>query len=121
VNNSEVVSLFLEQKKKFALLSTGVVQKIHDEVKLVFREVPHPSGGFEWRIKSGNRRAIVQLFYDGMIFLFLQTALTQEEKTALDTSVDFVDIDDKSPDAFYDLTNPLGLDEVIKRLKRHFE
>ena len=121
---TEIKDIFFEQKNKYASLAKLVIElvqetlKLQGVTKLVTNEHTQLPGGFEWMMKNEDKQAFIRLYYDGMVLIFLQSKLTQEEKTLLDTSRDYMDLS-SFPDGTFHLTNELDLDKLIKRLKEH--
>ncbi len=111
---------FLTQRKDFELLSSQIIGEIQEELKMVINENKRPPGGFQWRIEVGGKRATIQMYYDGMIFLFLETKYSDFMKEILHTSMDYFEIVSSRPNFIFQLTDERQLGLLIKKIKEHF-
>jgi|GEM_PF-6099981 len=118
MNRAEIIETFKRLKREYTPLSSAVMSIIQEDLKLVTTELSAPSGGYAWRIDNRNQRATIQIYYDGMTIIYLQSKLTPAEKKSWNTTGDYANLEDCHFEVVY-LVRETGLDELITKLREH--
>jgi hypothetical protein len=80
MNIKEISENFSKQRKDFVFFASEVITELRKELKYIMTELPRPAGGFEWKMaKDKGRKVIMQLYYDGQVYLYLRENTSDDD------------------------------------------
>jgi len=113
-------NIFLKHLELCVCHAKAAIAIIQIRLDLKAVEDKRPTGGFQWTItNNGCRRAVIQLYHDGKVKLYLQTMMTPlEMMLSVGVHGTYADIKDLSPFTSY-LGDKSQFDVIIEKIKNY--
>ena len=128
MKNTDVVLKFVKVNTEFLSAISALMIYVKESLKSSIQ--PNPSFGeyknqLHWKVISmDNRRIILNIRMDGCVTVIYQEKLSDTEKTALDTSQDFLppDLTGANGNTFeiYGASGSHQLEKMMKSIKEYF-
>lgn len=123
---NEIENSIGELRLMISNIRADVGNYLQKKIGVILNEIPSPFGCTRWQADyDKTKRVTLDLYATGKIVFDLQNKLTTSEQTSLDTSRDFLEPDMEprtgSNSNYLDLYHEEQLDELVLRIKKHFE
>lgn len=114
---SELVKMFRQRKKDFAIQAQQIIKHIQDKIGLSAKEIYIGTAGTSWQIDSEDekKRVILNLYCNGKLYLYF---MGKKDETT--TIAFYTPSDGAKPSLFLDLLTVKVLDILIRELKSFF-
>ncbi len=122
----EIQESLVELRQSISGIRADIGNYIQPKIGAILTEIPSPFGCTRWQAEyHKTKRVTLDLYATGKIVFDLQDKLTSSEQASLDTSRDFLEPDMEprigSDGNYLDLWYEGQLDELVLRIKKHFE
>lgn len=123
MKSTKIENSLVELRKSISSIRADVRDYIQLKIGTTLNQISSPFGGIRWQADYvGTKRVTLDLYATGKIVFDLQDKLTISEQTFLDTSRDFLEPNMEPRSGNYlDLWHKGQLDELVLRVKKHFE
>lgn len=126
MESGTIATSLIELRKEVSSIRADIGNYIQPKIGAILNEMPSPFGCTRWQANSGeNKRVVLDLYATGKIVYNLQDRITNTDKDPIQTSGYFptpnMEPQIGSNCNYFDLWIDGQLDELVQKIKEHFE